>query len=179
MLQEERNALLTLIKPNLMFKDAYLEFYEEWISSGEKIVPWVVAESPADFERYLHDLKEQEHGKNIPEHFVPNSTYWLLLGEDCIAGAVNIRHRLNQYLKVRGGHIGYGIRPSERQKGYATAILSMALNETKRMRINEILVTCDKANIASEKTILKNGGKLDSEFTEENGNVIRRFWITA
>ncbi|WP_431190710.1 GNAT family N-acetyltransferase [Metabacillus flavus] len=165
------------MKPDFTLKHAYMEFYEEWKNSEEKIVPWVVAENPADFEKYLHYLKEQEQGKNIPENFVPHSTYWLLLDKDRIAGAVNIRHRLNEYLKERGGHIGYGIRPSERQKGYATAILSLALAETKRMGIKEVLVTCDKTNIASEKTIIKNGGKFDSEFTEENGNVVKRFWI--
>nr|WP_231889906.1 GNAT family N-acetyltransferase [Bacillus sp. SJS] len=154
-----------------------MEFYEEWKNSEEKIVPWVVAESPADFEKYLHYLEEQEQGKNIPEQFVPHSTYWLLLGKSRIVGAVNIRHRLNEYLKERGGHIGYGIRPSERQKGYATAILSLALAESKRMGIKNVLVTCDKSNIASEKTILKNGGKFDSEFIEECGTVVKRFWI--
>lgn len=171
--------MLTLTKPDSRLKEAYMEFYEEWRNSEEKIVPWVVAESPADFDTYLHHLREQELGKNIPQNFVSHSTFWLLSGKDHIAGAVNIRHNLNEFLTERGGHIGYGIRPSDRQKGYATAILSLALAEVKRMGMKEVLLTCDQTNIASEKTILKNGGKFDSEFIEECGNVVKRFWITV
>ncbi len=92
-------------------------------------------------------------------------------------GAVNIRHRLTKRLLDRGGHIGYGIRPSERQKGYATKLLSLSLQKTRELGLEKVLVTCDEHNIASEKTILNNGGVPDTNFIEEDGNVIKRFWI--
>ncbi len=47
----------------------------------------------------------------------------------------------------------------------------------KKLGIKQALVVCDEGNIASEKTILKNGGIPDFSFTEEDGNVIKRFWI--
>jgi predicted acetyltransferase len=78
---------------------------------------------------------------------------------------------------IQGGHIGYGIRPSERRKGYANNILSAALEITKEWGLQKVLVVCDKGNIGSEKTIVKNGGILELEYIEENGNTIRRFWI--
>ncbi len=92
-------------------------------------------------------------------------------------GAVNIRHSLTEHLFNAGGHIGYGIRPSERRKGYATKLLALSLEKTKELDITKVLVVCDAVNTASEKTILHNGGLRDDDFTEEDGNVVRRYWI--
>lgn len=75
------------------------------------------------------------------------------------------------------GHIGYGIRPSERQKGYTTQLLSLALQEAKKLGIHKVLVVCDAYNIGSKKTILNNGGIQDQDFIEEDGNVLNRFWF--
>jgi predicted acetyltransferase len=93
-----------------------------------------------------------------------------------ILGVVHIRHRLNEYLLFRGGHIGYAIRPSERRKGYATKLLSLALMVCKTMHIEKVLVTCAKNNIGSAKTIIKNGGILYSEGID-NGELFQRYWI--
>lgn len=92
-------------------------------------------------------------------------------------GAVNIRHYLNESLYKSGGHIGDGIRPSERRKGYATAMIDLALEKCKELGINKVLMTCDKTNIGSAKSIINNGGVLESEF-EEDGVVEQRYWIT-
>ncbi|MEH6850137.1 GNAT family N-acetyltransferase, partial [Bacillus pseudomycoides] len=74
-------------------------------------------------------------------------------------------------------HIGYGIRPSERQKGYATILLKLALEKAKELGIQKALVVCDESNIGSEKTIIKNGGIHDSNYIEEDGNVVKRYLI--
>lgn len=91
-------------------------------------------------------------------------------------GAVNIRHYLNEGLRRTGGHIGDGIRPGERRKGYATAMLALALKECKKLGIDRVLVCCDKDNIGSAKAIVKNGGVLENE-VEEDGHVVQRYWI--
>jgi len=92
-------------------------------------------------------------------------------------GAVNIRHYLNEILLKEGGHIGLGIRPSERRKGYATQMIALALIECKKLGINKVLITCDKSNIGSAKSILKNGGKLENEFVNSDGDIEQRYWI--
>ncbi|WP_208589975.1 GNAT family N-acetyltransferase [Gracilibacillus suaedae] len=102
---------------------------------------------------------------------------WKKSGEKTIIGVVNIRHRLSEMLLAIGGHIGYGIRPSERKKGYATKILELALLEAKKIGITRALVTCDADNIGSLKAILKNGGIEDGDYVEDDGNVVKRFWI--
>ncbi|MFC5703520.1 GNAT family N-acetyltransferase [Cohnella faecalis] len=167
-----------LICPSAEFQEHYMEFYRDWIDSGEHIVPWVVEKDPSDFGAFLNFLYAEDSEEKLADpNKVPHSTYWLLNEDDLLVGAVNIRHRLNAKLLSRGGHIGYGVRPAYRRRGYASAILFQVLQIAKRMEIEQVLVTCDKTNIGSWKTILKNGGVLESEFTEENGNVVKRFWI--
>ncbi|MCM3630793.1 GNAT family N-acetyltransferase [Paenibacillus glycanilyticus] len=166
-----------LVRPAADWKEPYLDFYREWIASGEDIVPWVVERDPSDFEAMIQWLEDQASGAGLPDGWVPGSTYWLAAGDRTIVGAVNIRHDLSLWLLNRGGHIGYGIRPSARRKGYATQLLAFSLEKTKELGIKRVLVVCDKDNLASAKTILNNGGVEDESFVEENGNVIRRFWI--
>lgn len=84
---------------------------------------------------------------------------------------IDIRHRLNDYLLNFGGHIGYSVRKSERQKGYTTEMLALALIECMKLNIKRVLITCDKDNIASAKTIINNGGIL------EGSGITQRYWI--
>ena len=91
-------------------------------------------------------------------------------------GAIDIRHYLNENLLHYGGNIGYGIRPSERQKGYATQMLALALEECKKIGMLKALITCFKSNVASANTIIKNGGVLENEVIEY-GEIKQRYWI--
>jgi predicted acetyltransferase len=78
---------------------------------------------------------------------------------------------------LSGGHIGAGIRPSERRKGYATAMISLALEECKKLGIKNVLITCDKSNIGSAKSIMNNGGVLESIIINPKGIEVERYWI--
>ncbi len=137
--------------------------------------PWAIFKNDYhDFDNYLQnlELKEPVDGK------VPDSVFFLLDEErHILIGAVNIRHYLNDYLLKYAGHIGDGIRPSERGKGYGTEMIRLALIECKKLGIDKVLMVCDKSNIASAKTIIKNGGKLENEFMDEDGKIQQRYWI--
>ncbi|WP_078553812.1 GNAT family N-acetyltransferase [Bacillus alkalicellulosilyticus] len=169
--------MVYLVKPTVSLKEDYLSFYQEWLDSGEEMIPWVIEKDPANFEEMIQSIQDHEKGINLPDGWVPDSTYWLLTNHKKIVGVVNIRHQLSAFLLTRGGHIGYGIRPSERRKGYATKLLSLSLEKANELGIKKALIVCDETNIASFKTIIKNGGISDKDFIEENGNVIKRFWI--
>ena len=92
-------------------------------------------------------------------------------------GGISIRHNIdNDYLFNYGGHIGYGIRPSERNKGYGSMILILGLNETKKIGINKVLITCLNDNIFSKKIIEKNGGILENIVQYDSG-LMCRYWI--
>ncbi|MGK0534280.1 GNAT family N-acetyltransferase [Bacillus sp. 'calajunan'] len=168
---------VSLLTPTIDLQEEYLDFYNEWKDSGETMIPWVISKDPSNFPAMIQELLDAHNGINLPESWVPDSTYWLVTDENKIVGAVNIRHSLTEHLFNAGGHIGYGIRPSERRKGYATKLLELSLEKTKELNITKALVVCDEVNTASKKTILHNGGLRDDDFIEEDGNVVRRFWI--
>ena len=86
------------------------------------MVPWVISKDPSNFIGMLQSLTDAEKGENLPEQWVPDSTFWLVNNDKKVLGAVNIRHGLTEALMKNGGHIGYGIRPTERRKGYATKL---------------------------------------------------------
>jgi hypothetical protein len=90
---------------------------------------------------------------------------------------VNIRYYLNAFLLHEGGHIGDGIRPSERRKGYATELLRLALIECEALGIERALVVCDRDNVGSAKAIQRNGGVLENEYVNEEGKIEQRYWI--
>ena len=119
------------------------------------------------------ELKEEKDGK------VPDSTFFCLdMDRNIMVGAVNIRHRLNDRLLLDGGHIGDGVRPSERGRGVATAMIGLALEECRRLGIRRVLMVCDKDNIASARSIIKNGGMLENEVVVD-GETVQRYWISV
>ena len=169
---------IKLIKGSYEYKAQIIDMLEEWIDYNNKNEtnrsPWVIFKnSYDDFDYYLNNLETSEPKDGL----VPDSTFFCLDEErNIIVGAVNIRHYLNDYLLAHGGHIGDGIRPSERRKGYATQMIQLALEECKILGINKVLMVCDKDNIASAKSIIKNGGILENEVIE-NGVIEQRYWI--
>lgn len=167
---------LRLIKPTIKLKNEYLDMLEDWKKAGEKLVPWVLSFDPSNFPAMLEKLEHMSLGIGLNENQVESSTYWLVNDENRVLGATNIRHRLNESLLKKGGHIGYGIRPSERRKGYATEILRLAMEIAREKGMKRALVTCDAENLGSARTILKNGGVLETEIIE-NGVSCQRYWI--
>lgn len=94
-----------------------------------------------------------------------------------LLGTINIRYPYEGYVKMYG-HIGYGVRPSERKKGYATKMLKLALKYCKEISLERVLLTCDKSNAASVKTIIKCSGKFEYETLQESGELLQRYWIS-
>jgi len=151
-----------------------LEMMEEWLATGEKIVPYAIRRQDVhDFAAWCASLELQ----NPPPDMVPDSTFLCLEEESGqMVGAVNIRHWLNDSLLLNGGHIGDGVRPSRRREGIGTRMVALALEECRRMDIQRVLMVCDRENVASRKTIQRNGGVLENEVLVD-GVLEQRFWI--
>ena len=168
-----------LIKLTKEYYAQLSEMIDEWKLDHElnhaDTSPWAIFRNDYhDFDYYLENLEvnEPKDGK------VPDSVYFLLdVERDILLGAVNIRHCLNDYLLQFGGHIGDGVRPSERRKGYATEMIRLSLIECKKLGINRVLMVCDKTNVGSAKSIIKNGGVLENELVDDNGKIQQRYWI--
>lgn len=171
---------LKLIKLTKEYEKQLGEMIEEWKADQEinhtNHSPWAIFKNDYhDFDFYLEhlEIKEAAAGR------VPDSVFFLLDEDrDRLLGAVNIRHYLTDSLLKEGGHIGDGIRPGERRKGYATEMIRLALTECRKLGIDKVLMTCDKDNIGSARSIIKNGGVLENEFVNLDGNVEQRYWIS-
>ena len=172
--------MLELVKPDIKYKQQYIEMMKEWEASGEKIIPYSIREADYNnFKTMIEGFENESKGINLKPDQVPATTFWAYDDEtDKIVGAVNIRHRLNEKLLKHGGHIGDGVRPSERKKGYATEIIKLALEKCKQLGIDRVLMVCYKDNIGSKKSIIKNGGILENEVQTEDGKIDQRYWIS-
>lgn len=168
-----------LIKLTKEYQKQLGEMIDEWrkdqIVNNTDRSPWSIFKNDYhDFDNYLKhlELKTPDNGK------VPDSVFFLLdINRNRLLGAVNIRHYLNEALLKESGHIGDGIRPTERRKGYATKMIELALIECKKLGIDRVLMTCDKDNIGSAKSIINNGGVLENEVVGSSGKIIQRYWI--
>ena len=154
---------MQLIKPTKELEKEYKTMLADWHATGEEMVPFPLEFDPTDFPAFVERLENYEVGGGVAEGWVNHSTYWLLDEEGRIVGVSNLRHELTERFLLDGGHIGFGTRPGYRRKGYASKILSLTLLEAQKRGIEKALVTCDKDNIGSAKTILKNGGILWKE----------------
>jgi predicted acetyltransferase len=125
---------------------------------------------------YLAVLEDYRWGRNIRADLVRSVQLAAdVAGE--LVGRVSIRFELNEFLATRGGHIGYGVAPAHRRRGYASEILRQALVVIRADGVSPVLVTCDEKNEGSFRAIERNGGILESTIPDGHGQLIRRYWI--
>ncbi|WP_313814350.1 GNAT family N-acetyltransferase [Glutamicibacter sp.] len=183
---------IQLRKPTADVHASWLENLKEWGTADQDGASVFFAEKfdwdlsqPEDFSRWVQLLNDLANPQfQPPAGFVSQTTLWVCRGNEYL-GAVSLRHELiNEYLKVVGGHIGYGIRPSARGRGLAKIALAGVLEEARRLGLSKVLITCNDSNIASYKTIESGGGILEqvidqSEIEETFGaqDAVRRYWI--
>lgn len=168
--------MLYLEFPDISHKSAYLEMLADWKQSGELDFGHV---SPGALFRggnYEEFLKIAEDDLTENHRWVP-ATLFFLVENNRILGGIQIRHSIDlPHLKEFGWHIGYGIRPSERKKWYATEMLRLGLTEAKKIWLNRVMLGCYDDNIGSYKTIEKNGGIFE-RYTEVDWRKSRVYWI--
>ena len=169
---------LKLILPKSEHKDILMDYKREFLENGDSMDGTAGLGDTETFEEWYSAFCDNLKEETVRRGLVPATTYMAVSTNDNrLIGMIDIRHYLNDYLLNCGGHIGYSIRKSERQHGYATEMLALALIECLKLNINKVLITCDKDNVASAKTIIKNGGMLENERPEEN-RITQRYWIT-
>lgn len=168
------NKELRLEEPRLEHQQEHEKMLKEFLNNGEEIIPRAMRIKPYEtYPQFLQRTLDRKEGKNLPEQRVPGSLYFIIDKENKIVGSINIRHQLNEWLEKIGGHIGYGIRPNERKKWYATIALKLALEKYKELGITKPIVICDKENIWSAKVIQNNWWILESEYPcKENNNIM-------
>ena len=169
---------IKLIEPTLELKAEFQSMAAEYTAAGEKLYADMYAEAVKDFGSYVTKLHEHAKGLNLPDGWVPSSTFWLVRDNSRVLGCSRLRHYLAGDLKYEGGHIGYDIRPSERQKGYGALILKLTLEKARKLGLERVLISCHADNIASQRIIERNGGRFASQIIpSEGGKPLRRYWI--
>lgn len=156
----------------------FILFYKEFNEDGSRVYPGAIKRYNGDFAAFLEYIARSADPNCVPPGFVTSDTYALKDETGKIYGMSSLRHRLTEGLLVGGGHIGYGIRPSERNKGYGSLQLRLLLEKCRELGIEKVLITCNRDNPSSAKVAINNGGVLGDEITESNGNILQRYWIT-
>ncbi len=170
--------MIKLIVPEEKYLTSYKEARDEYIENGVSTYSFTDTASCdifAKFERYRNE-------RDLPPNRVGEDKYWLVDDEKAyFIGEIAIRHRLNEALAQRGGHIGYGVRYSEWNRGYGTKMLALALEKAKVLRISPVLITCNDDNIASARVMEKNGFILGDKLIvsiDGETHLTRRYWKT-
>ena len=168
---------IILVKPDLSYADEIIKYKEESLAESPIINGSAGLDRLSSIEDWLEELNKRSCEDTVPKGLVPSSTYLAVREKDnYIVGMIDIRHYLNEYLTQVGGNIGYGVRKTERNKGYAKQMLKLALEKCKELKIKKVLITCDEDNIASEKVILSANAKLE-DIRNVDGENKKRFWI--
>lgn len=169
-----------LIAPTSRLHPAWLRARDEWgrdaHQDGAGLRPGDEVDTPDGFAAWVRRLL----GESDPEIAAPEGwvhcTYWWIVEDGEVLGAIALRHELNDFLERAGGHIGYGVRPSARRRGLASYALGEVLSHARKLGLERVLITCQVDNEGSRRTIERNGGELADVRDTEIGR-LRRYWI--
>lgn len=170
-------STIKLIKPSLDYEEQIWDYRQEFLDHGDSLDGTAGLQQANSAEEWIQSIERNSREETKDKVLVPASSYLLVReNDDRVVGMIQIRHRLNDYLLNFGGHIGYSVRKSERQKGFAKEMLRLALKKCSPLGLEKVLLTCDKNNPASAKTILANSGVLENE-VQNNGRTTQRYWV--
>jgi predicted acetyltransferase len=152
------------------------------VSEFEKHDPhWTFAfhfEEAGDFQEYVKRMEGWSKGVGVPDGFVPNA-FFVAVVDRIVVGRLSLRHYLCEKIELIGGHIGYGVVPSYRRRGYATEMLRQAIPFCRSLGIERALITCDDSNVASQRVVEACGGVLETILRcPETGVPKRRYWLS-
>lgn len=167
--------MLSVKKPTVEFEKSYRSYIDEL--GDEERYPFTLDFEFDDFAELVDRLNNFPLGVGVPDGWVPHSTFWLIEDGE-IVGVSSLRHRMTDELKRIGGHIGFGVRPSAQGRGVAKELLGQTLVEARLLGIPEVLLICQKSNLASASAIRANGGRLESEYeVPEYSGLLQRYVI--
>lgn len=129
-------------------------------------------------ERCLN-LQKEEYAKKLGRS--QSKTFLLIRKNDNrVIGAINIRWNLPEAMKKFSSNIGYGIRPTERRKGYNKINLYLGLIEAKKLGLDKVMLVCEADNLGSSKTMQALGGIHErTEIDPQDGVLTSVYWFNV
>ena len=175
-----------LENPSMERKNDVIEYMNEHVKynsiiNGTGSFDHVLEGEPYEecMDRY-YKIQDNEYAKSIDR--CPGKTYFLIRKNDNkLIGMINIRHHLTPKMLVHGGHIRYGIRPTERRKGYNKINLYLGLLKAlEEFNLDKVMFDCDVKNLGSDKTIQALGGVLErTDIDDYDGALTNVYWINT
>lgn len=143
--------------PEISDKDILSEYVNEHVNNNEPAISASMGLASSDYREWVEMIQEKA---SAGDESWGKSLLYLCFDEELLVGLLSIRYELPTTLSEEIGDIGYGVRPSERNKGYATSMLKYALSVCKEKGMGKVILGCYKDNPASAATIKKCGGNL-------------------
>lgn len=160
--------MIKLVRPSKELKEKALDFKKSFFDNNESIINGSeLLDKTEDYDQWLAAVTANTNPESVNPAWVLTDTFFALDDNEKIIGIIDLRHRLNDFLKDCG-HCGYSVRPTERRKGYATEMLCQLKKIAKECGLNDLQLSVERSNEASVKTILKNGGVYERTFDFEN-----------
>ena len=167
--------MLELKLPSLALFQSFLAFSEDLNAQGEVLWEGYYPQHNEPPEQFVARLYRREAISEAP--LVPETIYWGV-NDGVVVGRISIRHRVEGQLLQIGGHVGYEVGPTHRRQGLATGMLKELLRTSVAQKIGNLLLTCAPENVASNKTIIANGGVLEQTiFVDLVKEYRNHYWI--
>lgn len=160
--------------PEISDKSILQEYMQEHYANKEKSISASLGLSAMEYTDWVEKI---QRNASVGDKEWGKSLLYFCFDEDRLIGLLSIRYELSEKLTEIYGEIGYGVRPSERNKGYATTMLGYALLVCKEKGMDKAVLGCYKDNLASARTIQKNGGVLVEENDNYNEGRISQYYL--
>lgn len=160
--------MIRLEVPTIEHKNRAIEYRNEHFANGEKIINGSeLFDCIENYEEWLGRVRANANVQTVDSNWVLTDTFFAVEDEtEEIVGIIDFRHELKGFLKDFG-HCGYSVRPSRRNRGYATQMLKLVLALAKNAGLSQLQLSVERKNEPSVKTIVKNGGKYARTFEFE------------
>lgn len=161
----KRDNIIQLLKPTPSMKEAALDYRQEHFDAGEYVINGSeLFDRIPDYDEWQAKVAANSHIDTVDPSWVLTDTFFAVRADDHrIIGIIDLRYQLNDFLKNLG-HCRYSVRPSERNKGYATAMLRQVCLLAKAHGLSELKLSAVRDNAASIRTIEHNGGVYSGSF---------------
>lgn len=171
---------IKLVEPTLEYEGQVMAYRKAFLENGDSFDGCAGLEDTEDYRDWL-DF-EARLSRKYGADYVPSTVRLAVRTTDNkLVGIIDLRHRLTPFLRNFGGNIGYSVLPDERGKGYAGEMLGLMLEYCRELGFRKVLLTCDRENLPSARTILSGGGVLENEVEDKAGlsksGWIQRYWI--